>query len=274
MFADLHLHTTASDGNLKPREVVARAKKAGFAVIAITDHDSLDGLEEAMWAAEEYGIEVIPGLELSALDGDQEIHFLGYFINMHDERLKTTLTAIVNDRELRAERMIEKLNEIGCEIRSERVRKIAGSEFIGRPHIAKALVEKGYIDDLAEAFTEAYIGRNGRAYVERFRINPSQAIELIKNAGGLAVLAHPGYLSDRSTLGEEDIRRYKKMGLDGIEVYYSRHTPNQVDLYKGIALKLKLLITGGSDCHGSDNGLMGCVKMSCKHVEALKNARV
>ncbi|MCP1716315.1 putative metal-dependent phosphoesterase TrpH [Methanocalculus alkaliphilus] len=256
-YADLHLHTTASDGTLTPRELVIAAKDAGLSTIAITDHDTIDGIEEACRAGREFDLEVIPGIELSTIDGKKEIHILGYFIDPTNCSLNAIIQKMIDARENRAVRMVEKLNELGIEITVERVREISGTTFIGRPHIARVMQEMGYIEEQSEAFTTEYIGSGGRAYIERFKITPADAISLIHEAGGVAVLAHPGYLGDRSTLGEEDIARYVGLGLDGVEVYYAKHTEEQVEYYKGLALTYGLMMTGGSDFHGGDGESIG-----------------
>jgi len=268
--ADLHLHTTASDGTLTPHEVVTKAKDAGLSAIAITDHDSTSGLEEAISTGNELDIEVIPGIELSTLDGEKEVHILGYFIDPSNLSLTDILSKMIRARDNRAVAMVQKLNDLGVDISLDRVREISGSEFIGRPHIAIAMLEKGYIKEQAEAFTTEYIGSGGKAYVERFKLTPLQAIQLIKEAKGISVLAHPGFLRDRSTLNEEHIARYADHGVDGIEVYYSKHTLQQVNYYMNIALKYNLLITGGSDCHSQKDLLLGAVRLPYEYVVALK----
>lgn len=276
MYADLHLHSTASDGVCSPAEVVKKAKDLGFKTIALTDHDTVAGLNEALQAGDKLGVEVIAGVELSAIDesGEQEreVHILGYFIDPLNEKLKEVLARIVEDRENRAIKMVEKLNQLGLGIDLNRVREIAGSKYLGRPHVARAMIEKGYISEKSEAFTTDYIGRGGRAYVERFKISPQEGVKLIKQAGGVAVLAHPGYLSDRTALAEEDIIKYKELGLQGVEVFYSRHREEQVEYYKRISEKLGLLITGGSDCHGGEEPLLGVVMLPWEYVDALKGA--
>jgi predicted metal-dependent phosphoesterase TrpH len=268
--ADLHLHTTASDGTLSPTQMVKSAKATGLSVIAITDHDSVSGIAEARQAGKELDLEVIPGIELSALDGEKEVHILGYFIDPSSKNLVQTLSTIIRARDNRAIMMVQKLNDLGIGISLERVHEISGNDFIGRPHIAMAMMEIGYIKEQAEAFTSEYIGSGGRAYVERFKLTPQQAITLIKEAHGLSVLAHPGYLGDRSTLDETCITHYAEYGLDGIEVYYSKHTLQQVNYYLKIAKKNKLLITGGSDCHGQNDLLLGVIRLPYRYVDALK----
>lgn len=273
MYADLHLHTTASDGLFTPSELVQNAWNKGFSAIAVTDHDTVGGLEEALQAGEKYKVEVIPGIELSTLLGEREIHILGYFIDRKNEHLQEMLELIVKARKNRAVKMVEKLNSLGLQISLVRVREIAGGDFIGRPHIARALLEKGYIDTLKEAFSEEYIGRGGRAYVERFKLNPREGIKLVLQAGGIPVLAHPGYLSKGMPVVEQEISDFISYGLQGIEVFYSRHTGEQVIFYKKIADENGLLVTGGSDCHGDkDNFLLGTVKLPYEYVKILKGS--
>lgn len=269
-YADLHLHTTASDGTLTPRQMVQSAKEVGLSAIAITDHDSVKGITEALEAGKEMDLEVIPGIELSTLNGKKEVHILGYYIDPPYKNLTEVLAQMIHARDTRAVRMVQNLNELGVDISLDRVREISGSDFIGRPHIARAMLEKGYIKEQAEAFTTDYIGSGGRAYVERFKITPDYAIQLIHEAGGVAVLAHPGYLGDRGALGEDDIVQYVGCGLDGVEVYYSRHNNEQVALYKQIAMKYNVIITGGSDSHGQLDSLLGSTRLPYQYVYALK----
>ena len=246
------MHSTASDGTFDPRELVIAAKNAGLSIIAITDHDTIDGIEDACRAGNEYGIKVIPGIELSTTDGKKEIHILGYYIDPANQYLKNLITQMINAREMRAINMVQKLNDIGIEITVDRVFEISGTTFIGRPHIARAMQEMGYIKEQSEAFTKNYIGNGGRAYVDRFKIKPVDAISIIHEAGGIAVLAHPGYLADRSSLDEGDLVRYFGCGLDGVEVFYSKHTEEQVEYYLRIVIKYGMVITKGSDFHGRE----------------------
>ncbi len=276
MYADLHLHTTASDGTKTPAELIALAKGKGFSAIAITDHDTTVGLAEALAAKEEYKIEVITGIELSTLNGDREIHILGYYPDLHNTELQLMLEKMIDARKNRALYMVEKLNALGYDLALERVKEIAGSDFIGRPHIARALLEKGYIDDISEAFSEEFIGRGGKAYVERFKLTPAEGIATLLKAGALPVLAHPGFLSQGPPLLEDEIIPLVDSGLRGLEVFYSKHSPEQEDYYKKLAKEKDLLITGGSDCHGQEGAVnsLGSIKLPYSYVEALKESRV
>ncbi len=273
-YADLHLHTTASDGILSPADLVATAEEKGFSAIAITDHDTTAGLAEALAAAEEHKIEVIPGIELSTLEGDREIHLLGYYPDPENTALQQMLEKMISARKNRAVHMVEKLNTLGYDLDLKRVKEIAGTEYIGRPHIARALQEKGYISDTKEAFTEVFIGRGGKAYVERFKLTPPEGIAILLQAGAVPVLAHPGYLSSGPPLLEDEIIPLINSGLCGIEVFYSKHSLEQEGYYKQIAEKYNLLITGGSDCHGqfAVENCLGSVKLPYHYIEALKHA--
>lgn len=249
MAADLHLHTTASDGTFSPESVVEMAHGQSLQAISITDHDTLEGLPEALQRARDLKLFVIPGIELSTLLEEREIHILGYFIKYNHPELQRTLHQFIETRERRAERMVHLLKNQGYNITLERVKEIAKSPVIGRPHIARALLERGYIQEMDEAFSSHYIGRGGRAYVERFKITPKEAIHLIKSYGGYSVLAHPG-LTGTHGMKKKEIITLKEEGLDGIEVFYSGHRRQQRDYYHQLALEHKLLITGGSDFHG------------------------
>jgi bifunctional enzyme CysN/CysC len=272
-YADLHLHTTASDGTFEPGLAVKNAKAAGLTAIAITDHDTVSGLKDAVRAGAKLGMEVIPGIELSALDGEKEIHILGYFIDPANPQLTDLIAKLEQSRENRAIEMVKKLNGIGVDISIDRVKELAGGDVIGRPHIARAMQEKGMIHEIKEAFSSEYIGRSGKAYVERYELTPKAAIRIIQEAGGIAVLAHPGYLSDRSSILEETIQKYIPCGLQGIEVYYSCHTLSQINTYLDIAHKYNLLITGGSDNHGAQAPMLGCVRLPYNYLKALQKAK-
>jgi len=272
--ADLHLHSTASDGSDAPRDVVRRAKDAGFAAIALADHDTMDGVPEALAEAERLGIECIPAVEYSCLDEGREVHLLGYGMDPADEVLRAQLERLRSGRFDRARAMVDKLNELGIQIDWARVKELAGDENVGRPHVASAMLEAGYISSIAEAFTEEYIGSGGRAYVERVKVTPEEAIRQIRAAGGVAVLAHPGRFRGDDRIEDEVIERYIEAGLQGVEVFYSKHTQAMVEHYLALTKRHGLLATGGSDDHGryKDEVLLGQVRLPYSYVVELKAA--
>ncbi len=247
--ADLHLHTTASDGRLTPTQLMELVARRGLRAVAVTDHDSTDGLAEALEAASAYpDLQVVPGIELSTDVPGNEIHVLAYYIQYTDPGVQERLARFREGRLDRARRMVEKLGELGIEIEWSRVQAIAGEGAVGRPHLALAMVEKGYIKEPREAF-DAYIGRNGPAYVEREKLTPVQAVELIRDWGGAAVIAHPGWMSDLDPTLEE----LKRAGLVGMEVYYAQYSPEQIGELAAVAANHGLLACGGSDYHGLGN---------------------
>jgi len=243
---DLHIHSTASDGRFSPQELVSMAVSLGLEVIAITDHDSVEGVAPALLAAQEFpSLKVIPGMEISTDVSHGEIHILGYFINYCDPELIGVLERLRSSRKLRAQRMLAKLASLGIHIEWERVQEIAGGGSIGRPHIAQAIFERGYVSSSKEAFVK-YIGREGPAYVEREKMTPEQAVELVVKAGGLSVLAHPADIDHL----EELIPRLQRVGLVGIEAYYNGYPPKLVKYLASLAHKYGLIASGGSDYHG------------------------
>ena len=245
---DLHLHSTASDGLLSPEDVVRKSAEHGLTTIAITDHDTVDGIAPALTAARAFpGLKVIPGVEISTDVPNGEVHILGYFIDYTDQELLVRLEKMRNSRRERAQGMIAKLKKLGIDIDWQRVQKIAGSGSIGRPHIAQAMLEKGYIASFKEAFTR-YIGRNGPAYAERDKLTPAEAVELVLQASGLPVLAHPLTANDPETV----IIELKAAGLVGIEAYYNGHTADEIKSLVTLADRHNLIASGGSDYHGID----------------------
>ncbi|MCL5960919.1 MAG: PHP domain-containing protein [Chloroflexi bacterium] len=252
---DLHTHTTASDGALEPEELVALAVERGLDTIAICDHDTTEALERALMAAGKTRLVVIPGVEISTDIPRAEVHILGYLIDFGNQNLQETLARMRNSRADRALRMVEKLAALGMSVRWERVLDIAGSGAIGRPHIAQALVEKGYVSSPSEAF-QKYIGRNGPAYAERPKMTPEQAVELISEAEGIPVLAHPITAAGPTKQMGEDLNlenllpRLEKAGLAGLEVYYPNYSPELIEALLKLAQRNHLLATGGSDFHG------------------------
>ncbi len=244
MRVDLHLHTNASDGQHTPSELVALAQK--FAIIAITDHDTTDGIAEAQEAARKVGSpQIIPGIEFSAEDDAGDVHMLGYFIDIHDQAFQIELRKFQSDRFTRGQRMVEKLAALGLPLDWERVTALADGGSIGRPHIARAMVEAGYVDSVRDAFNR-YIANDGIAYVARRRLSPEEAVHMIHAAKGVAVLAHPGLLPDPEAL----VRRLVPQGLDGVEVTHPSNSEAVRLLLRALAREFSLIMTGGSDFHG------------------------
>jgi len=245
---DLHIHSTASDGRLSPAEVVHKSVERGLTIIAIADHDTVDGIAPALTAVEAFPqLKVIPCVEISTDVPHGEVHVLGHFIDYTDPELRATLEKLRNSRRERAQGMIAKLRNLGIHIEWQRVQEIAGSGSIGRPHIAQAMLEKGYITSLKEAFTK-YISRGGTAYVEREKMTPVEAVELILKASGLPVLAHPLTVNDPETMVVE----LKAAGLVGLEAYYNSYTTDEINRLVNLADKYDLIASGGSDFHGLD----------------------
>jgi predicted metal-dependent phosphoesterase TrpH len=273
---DLHVHSTASDGSYAPAEVVRQAKEGGLAAIALTDHDTVDGLAEAMAAGEQLELEVIPGVEISAQYPGGTMHILGLFVNYHNGLLDKRLAVLKQARIDRNPQIIAKLNGLGIPVTLARVQEISGGGQVGRPHIARALLEAGYVSSIQEAF-DKYLGYQRAAYVSKFRFPPAEALAMIREANGIPVLAHPFTLGLGSAAAlRKLVMELKGLGLAGLEVYYSEHTPEQEALYLKLAQELDLLITGGSDYHGDNKpeitlGNMPCQeKLSYELVEALK----
>jgi predicted metal-dependent phosphoesterase TrpH len=273
---DLHTHSTASDGSYTPAEVVRLAKEGGLTAVALTDHDTVDGLPEAVAAGEKFGVEVIPGVEISAQFPGGTMHILGLFVQYHNGLLDQRLAVLKQARIDRNPRIIAKLNALGIPITMARVNEISGGGQVGRPHIARALMEAGYVQDLQEAF-DKYLGWHKPAYVSKFRFPPDQALAMIREAQGIPILAHPFTLGLGSAFALKNlIIELKGLGLAGLEVYYSEHTPEQEALYLKLARELDLQISGGSDFHGLNKPeiTLGSMpsqdKLTYNLVEALK----
>lgn len=268
MKADLHLHTTASDGRLEPAELVRLAVKVGLDVIAITDHDTINGVAVALKAAQEYpSLSVIPGVEINTDVPRGEVHILGYFIDYTDDSLEAELMRLRISRRERAQRMIEKLNSLGMKIEWERVQELAKGGTVCRPHVAQVLLEKGHVQSEREAF-DKYIGHNGPAYVEREKLLPTEAVKLVTGSKGLPVLAHPDDISELEVLLPE----LKEAGLIGIEVYYKAYGPDVIQRLLKVARKHSLIATGGTDYHAFGDGLevmMGGALAPAESVERL-----
>ena len=247
---DLHVHTTASDGMLRPTEVMRRASSRGLRAVGITDHDSINGIEDAIRCSKYTDVICVPGVEITSNYESKEIHILGLFVNWRNDALCAKLSVIQAARYFRRERMVELLRKMGLPITIKDVRDISGSGLIGRMHIAKALVKAKVINNLQEAFTKKYIGNNGEAYFEREKISPCEVIDIILHASGIPILAHPGIARSNEPIDEKFILELIQWGLRGIEISYPQHSKNQIYYYSKIAEKYDLIKTGGSDFHG------------------------
>jgi 3',5'-nucleoside bisphosphate phosphatase len=247
---DLHTHSTHSDGTLAPAEVIRLGAERDLDVVALTDHDTTDGLPEALATGLEVGVEVVPGVEFSAEYLGTSVHILCYWMDADDPALQLELRRLREDRYRRGELMVEKLGSLGLPIAFERVREIAGDATIVRPHIAQAMVEAGIVQTEKEAF-ERYIGDGGPAHVAKHALDPLDAVALIEGAGGVCVLAHPGMWGDQSSVPDELIERMAVAGMRGLEVDHPDQTPEARERYRELADRLGLIATGGSDCHGS-----------------------
>ena len=244
---DLHAHSTASDGSKSPTAVVAAAKAARLSAIALTDHDTMDGVAEAVGAADMHGIRVVPGVELSATDDQREVHLLGLHIQ-RPSTIEESLREFRNRRRARAVQIVAKLNALGVPITFEDVLALAGDAAIGRPHLARVLIDGGWARDSRDAF-DRYLGAGRPAYVAKHRLSVADAIALVHAGGGLAVLAHPGSEGRRET-----IERFVAVGLDGVEVRHPGHTGEDTNRLAALVDFFGLVASGGSDWHGAADG--------------------
>ncbi len=244
---DLHTHSTASDGLYSPTELLHQAHQVGLNVLALTDHDSTEGLREAASAAKELDIDFIPGIELNTDISGGEVHVLGYFLEYQHAPFQSILQTLRDARERRGQRMVELLNEQGVQISWPRVREIAQGA-VGRPHVARALMEAGYVQSVTEAF-EKYIGADCPAYVPRYKLTPEDAVRLITSANGLPVMAHPLTIPGLTAL-REWLPGLVQAGLVGLETYYGAYTPEQEQELRSLADSYQLIPTGGTDFHG------------------------
>lgn len=260
MLVDLHTHTTSSDGTFRPKELVEKAKLIGIEVLAITDHDTVSAFEEINGLYEQdEEIAVIMGVEISADYPTDSLHILGF--NFKDiKTIGSVLDELIEYRNKRNEIILEKMNNMGFKVTFEELREFAKGDAVGRPHFARIMVEKGYVNSIEEAFN-LYLKDGGPLFVEKKRLKPDEAIKLIKDSGGIAILAHPYEIlrgkaddspEDELTFLEDYIKKLVSFGLDGIEVFYSTHTPHQTNKLLEIANKYNLMITAGSDFHGDN----------------------
>lgn len=247
-YIDLHTHTTASDGSMTPEELVRHAFYKGLAAVAVTDHDTLNGVEEALEEGKRLGIEVIAGVEIS-VSFTPEMHLLGYFFHGNYSSILKTLEELREKREQRNPRIVNKLNELGFDITMSEVNSLAAGGIIGRPHIARAMIDKGYVASIEEAF-DKYLASGRPAYFKKDKLTPAEGISEITRAGGVPALAHPIYLQLSTGRLDNLLEQLAGMGLKGIEAYYTENTAEQTAELLQLAQKHKLVVTGGSDFHG------------------------
>jgi len=267
---DLHMHTFHSDGYHSPEKVVEKAKNQSIKIMSITDHDSVNAFSEASEYAKKFGIEVIPGVEISSDIRDTEVHILGYFVDPNNKDLEHYLNFFREERLKRAIRMVNKLNILGLDISIDDVLVFAKDSAVGRPHVAQALLAKGQVKSFFEAFYK-YIGNHAPAYERKVHLSPQSAFKIITDAGGLSFIAHPG------NMPEILIKELIDAGVDGIEVIHPSHSPEQVKFYRGIVIEYFLLESGGSDFHGGkreDDENLGKYYTSPKVVDTMRTRLV
>lgn len=268
-FADLHLHTNFSDGTYSPKELVLQSKRAGLSAISVVDHDTIDGVGPVIEIAKEEGLEVLPGIELSAEHLGVEIHILGYLIDCQNRPLLEKVSFLKENRIKRAYDMLDKLKALGVELKPESIFNAENEGTVGRMHVARALLKEGKVKTIAEAF-QKYIGDKGPAYCLGFKFSVLEAIKLIREASGIPVLAHPYVIQDDAFILE-----FIDYGIMGLEVYYPEHSQSMTNFYLDLAKKHNLSVTGGSDCHGKAKPevKIGSVKIPYELVEQLKDAK-
>jgi len=250
---DLHSHSNRSDGTLAPAEVMRLAASRDLAGVALTDHDTFDGLAEAATEAAEIGLELVPGIEFSAEYDGASLHILGYWVDPDDPAIDAELLRLTATRFRRGEMIVEKLRELGFDVSLDRVLQLAGGEAIARPHIAEAMVEAGIVANEQEAF-DRYISDDGLAYVPKHALQPSEALRLIGQAGGVCVLAHPAMWRGTDTVPDTLIEEMAEGGMVGLEVFHPDHDEAMRDRYGALAARLDLVVTSSSDCHGERYG--------------------
>lgn len=271
MAVDLHTHTNASDGSLTPRELVREAVRQGVRVLAITDHDSTDGLAEALDEATQHPpLELVPGIEINTEIDKAEVHILGYFIDWGAAWFQEVLRGFREERRGRIYRMAERLAALGMPIDPEEVFALVQEGSPGRPHVAQVMVHRGYVGSVGEAF-DRFLKHGGPAYVSYQKLSPEEAVALVRKAGGIPVLAHPGFVKQ-----DDLILRLARAGLGGVECYYAAHTPEQTAAFARLARELGLVATGGSDYHGprvTPDSRVGMPQVPYEVYEALLAAR-
>lgn len=269
--ADLHIHSTASDGMLSPFEIVDWGIKKGLKAISLTDHDTVSGIKNALKYSKDRGIEVVPGIELSTEYCGVEVHMLGHFLNYNDTSLNIFLDKLKDSRINRAQKMVSKINTLGYNIKFDDLyKRTQDASSIGRPHIARLMVNQGYFKSIADVF-EKLIGFGKPAFVERYKVSPFEAVEIILKCGGVPTIAHPGLIInvDIASL----IRKLKSWGLGGIEVYHTKHSCKNIEYLNRLAKELDLIPTGGSDCHGvlvDNEPILGSVTVPYENVNRLR----
>lgn len=269
MTADLHLHTNFSDGTFTPEELAQEAKRHSLRAIALTDHDTMDGCGRMSAACRDAGIEFIPATELTAEQDGIELHLLGYFLDRENETLKDQLTKFQEVRQNRIHEITQRLQHLGYQLQAESVFRLANCRAPGRPHVARAMVQEGYVGSLDEAF-ERFLKKGKPAWAPKFKMSALEAIELIHQAGGLAVLAHPGL-----SRADETIDALIRSGLDGLECFHTKHSTYMTEHYLELAERHDLAVTGGSDCHGMSKGkpLIGTLRIPYEYVQRLERRR-
>lgn len=265
-YADLHIHSYFSDGFLSPTQVVAYAAGAGLRAIALTDHDTVDGLDEAIAAGVNHNVEVLTGIELSATIDDRDIHILGYLFDHHDEVFRRAVTLYKQERFHRAEKIVQKLNRFGVGVDMDQVMARAGKGAVGRPHIADAVVHAGFAKDTNSVFRD-FLGYGASAYEDKYKITPEMAIRLIHDAGGVAFLAHPSI-----GIKQKYLYQVISSGVDGIECTHPKHTDDASRYFQRIVKQHGLLECGGSDCHARDGNIfIGKYPVSYEVIEKMKS---
>ncbi len=266
MFTDLHLHTTFSDGTYSPEQLTAEAKRFGLVAIALTDHDTVEGCARMKIACDSAAIEFIPATELTCEVDGVELHMLGYFLDVTNGKLLSQMTRFQEGRHERIREIVARLRKLQLPLEEEDVFALANCKSPGRPHVARALIQRKICASLDEAF-ERFLKKNRPGWVPKEKITAAEALELVHQAGGLAVVAHPGLART-----EEVLPALIEAGVDGLECFHTRHSPSASEYYVSLAEKHDLLVTGGSDCHGMNKGkpLIGSIKLPYEYVRQLK----